>query len=70
MIGRGEEFLKRLAIKQVRLRHHGDIARIEVWGEELSKFLSKDFRRKVITGLKEIGYRYVTLDMGAIEPGA
>lgn len=70
MVGRGEKFLKGLGIRQVRLRHHGDIARIEVWGEDLSKFLSKDFRRKVVTGLKEIGYRYVTLDLEGYRTGS
>lgn len=70
MVGSGEKFLKSLGIKQVRLRHHGDIARIEVWGEDMGKFLDKDFRKKIISKLKRIGYRYATLDLDGYQTGS
>ncbi len=70
MVDCGEKFLKSFGIKQVRLRHHGDIARIEVWGKDMRKFLNKDFREKIISKLKRLGYRYVTLDLEGYRTGS
>ncbi len=70
MVGRGERLLKGLGIKQVRIRHHGDMARIEVWGEDIERFLRKPFRNEVVAKLKEVGFRYVTLDLEGYRAGS
>ena len=59
----GELILKELGFKIIRLRDHGDIARIEVGIDELHKVLQEGIRDLVVSKLKELGYRYVTLDL-------
>lgn len=61
MVDKAEEFLKSCGIKQVRVRHHGDVARIQVEKESFASIIRD--REKIERGLKEIGYKYVTLDL-------
>lgn len=66
----GEEFLKEMGFRQVRLRHHEEIARIEVGPEELPLWGEAGIRSAVIQKLKELGYRYVTLDLDGYRTGS
>jgi len=61
MIERGEEILKEMGFGQVRLRHHGEVARIEVDGEEFERVIGS--RKEISNALKNIGFIYITLDM-------
>lgn len=68
MVARGEAFLRELGIEQVRLRVHGDIARIETSVEDFP--LLMEHRQRVLRRLKEIGYAYVTLDLQGFRSGS
>jgi uncharacterized protein len=59
-----------LGFKQVRVRHHGEIARIEVAPDERTKFFDLDVMNKVGNKLKDIGYTYVTLDILGYKTGS
>lgn len=67
-VEKGEEFLKGFAFKDVRLRVHGDIARIEVCGTDFGKLM--EHREKIISYLKGLGYLYVTLDLEGFRSGS
>lgn len=69
-IGAAEQFLHSLGIGQVRVRHHGNLARIEVGPEDLAKFADPNLRQKIVEKLKSLGYTYITLDLQGYRPGA
>ena len=70
MVDRAEDFLFSLGFKQVRVRHYQNLARIEVYPEEMSRFMEISVREKVVSRLKEIGYQYVTLDLQGFRSGS
>lgn len=70
-VERAEEVLRQEGVGQLRVRHHGEIARIEVLPEDLQKVLAS--RERIARQLKAIGFRYVCLDLegfrsGSLEP--
>ncbi|MGE5701871.1 MAG: ATP-dependent sacrificial sulfur transferase LarE [Clostridia bacterium] len=67
-IDRAEGFLMSLGFHQVRVRHHDTIARIEVLPEEIPLLLEK--RAEVDGMLRDIGFRYVTLDLFGYQTGS
>jgi len=69
-VGRAEDIVRGLGFTQVRVRHHGDIARLELRPEEFKKIMAEKARRKVITGLKKLGYTYITLDIEGYRTGS
>jgi uncharacterized protein len=70
MIDRAEAFLKSVGFQQVRVRHHEDIARIEVDPAEIPRFFEDDLYERVSAELKSIGYQYVTLDLQGYRTGS
>jgi uncharacterized protein len=70
MVAEAEEYLQGLGFKQLRIRHHKDIARIEVAPEELGHFYDRELRNQVVNKLKAIGYTYVTLDLQGYRTGS
>jgi uncharacterized protein len=54
----------------VRVRHHGDVARIEVGADEIPRFFRNGLRESVVKALKKLGYRYVTLDLQGFRSGS
>ena len=70
MIDKAEQFLLDLGFRQVRVRHHGDLARIEVGGQEIGRFFQEDLMPKVYAELKKIGFTYVSLDMKGYRTGS
>jgi len=67
-VGKAEDCLRQLGFKQVRVRHHGDVARIEVGIEDLRVLLDDGKRAAAIEDLKSLGYKYVTLDLEGYRP--
>ena len=69
-IEKAEEFIKRSGIRQVRIRHHNDIARIEVDKKDIKRFFSQGFCDRIIKYLKSIGFCYVALDLEGYRTGS
>lgn len=67
-VEQGEAYIKTLGIYNARLRVHKDIARIEV--DEKDLFLILDSKDEIITYLKGLGYRYITLDLEGFRSGS
>jgi len=69
-IEKAEEFLIGLGFSQVRVRHHGKTARIEVPLVEIASLLNNDTRTRVVKKLKDIGFTYVTMDLQGFRSGS
>jgi len=69
-IDAAETFLRGLGFKQVRVRHHGELARIEVPAEKLASLVADDLAPRVTARLKEIGFTYVALDLNGYRAGS
>ena len=69
-IDSAEQQLRDLGFGQVRVRLHGDIARVEVDPEEIDWILQKPVRERVVTALRELGFLYITLDLGGYHSGS
>jgi len=67
-VGAAEAFLRDLGFRQLRVRHHTDVARIEVEPGDLAAVL--DHRDRIVTRLKNLGYKYVTLDLAGFRSGS
>jgi uncharacterized protein len=69
-IGAAEDFLRELGFRQVRVRHHGPVARVEVEPGEFPRFLKKGLTGKISARFKELGYSYVSLDLDGYRTGS
>ncbi|HLJ80090.1 MAG TPA: ATP-dependent sacrificial sulfur transferase LarE [Ktedonobacterales bacterium] len=69
-IGRAERALRRLGFRQVRVRHHDAVARIEIDPTELPKLLEGELRERVVAEVRAAGYTYVTLDLQGYRTGS
>jgi uncharacterized protein len=69
-ITRGENYLHSLGLRQVRLRHHGDIARIELDQPDMAIIIKTDIRHGIVEHFKTLGYKYVTLDLTGYRTGS
>jgi uncharacterized protein len=67
-VARAEEFLRSRGYRQVRVRHHGEIARLEVGSEEMEQAFGE--REEISAELKAAGFLYVTLDLVGYTPGS
>ena len=70
MVKEAEDYLLNLGIKELRVRHHKDMARIEVSPQDITFLSQKARRKKVIKRFKEIGYHYVALDLQGYRRGS
>ncbi|MBI5050098.1 MAG: ATP-dependent sacrificial sulfur transferase LarE [Nitrospirae bacterium] len=69
-IERAENFLKKFRLKELRVRHHGSIARIEVMPEDIPIFMDKKNRDETVNFLKSLGFKYVTIDLQGFRSGS
>lgn len=70
MIYQAEKLLRELGFRQVRVRHHEKIARIEVERSELPRLIDEEISQQVTDGLRDIGYLYVTVDLQGYRTGS
>ncbi|HKP86548.1 MAG TPA: ATP-dependent sacrificial sulfur transferase LarE [Blastocatellia bacterium] len=70
MVDRAEIALKQLGFIQVRVRHHGDVARIEVAEEEMPRALDQQMAARMAGALKALGFKYVALDLEGYRTGS
>ncbi|MBR3922501.1 MAG: TIGR00268 family protein, partial [Kiritimatiellae bacterium] len=68
MVERAEDYLRDAGFRQVRVRIHGDIARIEVEPDSLASALEN--REKIVSALKGLGFVYVALDLQGYRTGS
>jgi uncharacterized protein len=66
----GEERLRTLGFRQVRLRHHGPLARVEVDPQELARALDPELAARIVAALKPLGFRWVSLDLEGYRSGS
>jgi uncharacterized protein len=69
-VAAAEDRVRKLGFRQLRVRHHGDVARLEVDPAEIPRLLDSDLRRRVVEGVREAGYRYVALDLEGYRTGS
>jgi len=69
-IAQAEDYLRSKGFTQVRVRHHGQIARIEVEPDEIVIMMDSELRRDVVENFKAFGYVYVTLDLAGYRTGS
>src|SRR5882672_8417853 len=69
-IERAEQAIRALGFRVFRVRHHDDLARLEIGRDELPRALDPDTRAAIVRELKAAGYRYVTLDLQGYRLGS
>lgn len=68
-VGAAEAVLRAVGMRQVRVRHHGEIARIETDAAGLELAMVAATRERIVGRLQSLGFRYVTLDLGGYRQG-
>ncbi|HEX4283458.1 MAG TPA: ATP-dependent sacrificial sulfur transferase LarE [Terracidiphilus sp.] len=66
----GEERLRQLGFREFRVRHHGELARVEISRAELPRALTMEMMDAITAGLRAIGFQYVTLDTAGFRSGS
>jgi uncharacterized protein len=69
-IERGEDALRTMGFRQFRLRHHGDVARIEIAREEMEWALSLEIFARISEAIKACGFKFVALDVDGFRSGS
>jgi uncharacterized protein len=67
-IERAEDVLAELGFRQFRVRHHGEIARIELPIDDLQRAIEQ--HEQIVTGIRAAGYKFVTLDLAGFRSGS
>jgi len=70
VVERGEESVRALGFRQFRVRHHGEIVRIEIAREELDRALNPAIAAQFTTIFKALGFKFVTLDLEGFRSGS
>ena len=68
-VDRAEQAVHDAGLRACRVRHHGEIARIEVPPEDIAAAADPERRARIVDGVRAAGYRYVTLDLGGYVSG-
>jgi len=69
-VEKGEESLRQLGFRELRVRHHGELARVEIARSELPRALSMEMLDAISAALRQAGFQYVTLDCSGFRSGA
>ena len=64
-VGRAEAAVRGLGFRQFRVRHHGEIARIEFGAGEIERLVDPALRAEVVRSVKHAGFRFVAVDLEA-----
>ena len=70
MVEEGEELLIRLGFRQMRVRIHGNLARVELPQADMADALKDGTREAIVKGLKDAGFTYVSLDLAGYRTGS
>jgi uncharacterized protein len=69
-VEKGEESLRKLGFREMRVRHHGSVARVEIARHELPRALSLEMLDAIHAALRQAGFQYVTLDCSGFRSGS
>src|ERR1019366_4072200 len=69
-VEKGEESLRQLGFRELRVRHHGELARVEISRAELPRALAMDMLDTISAELRKAGFKYVTLDCSGFRSGS
>ncbi len=69
-VEQAEEALKALGFRQYRARHHGDICRVEVGADEVTRAVEPAVRESIVKAVRAAGFRFVTLDLAGYKTGS
>jgi pyridinium-3,5-biscarboxylic acid mononucleotide sulfurtransferase len=69
-VERAEALVRSFGLAQLRVRDHGDLARVEVPVDALPLLVREDARERLVEGLRELGFAYVTLDLEGFRSGS
>ena len=69
-VEKAESGLRELGFRQLRVRHHGDVARIEVPTADIARLVDEETSRQVVARMKEAGFTYVTIDLEGFRSGS
>ena len=70
MVEQGEDALRQLGFRQFRVRHHGDIARIEIARDEMAHAMTTEMAAEFSRIFKKLGFKFVTLDLEGFRSGS
>jgi uncharacterized protein len=70
MVEQGEDALRQMGFRQFRVRHHGDIVRIEIARDELPRAMNAEMAAEFSRIFKALGFTYVTLDLEGFRSGS
>ena len=65
-----EAAVRALGFADCRVRHHGEVARVELLEADLDRVMAPDLRRRLVAGVRAAGFRFVTVDLAGIQSGA
>jgi uncharacterized protein len=69
-VERGEDALRAMGFQQLRLRHHGDVARIEIARDEMERALNLEMLARMSEAIKACGFKFVALDVEGFRSGS
>lgn len=69
-VERAEENMRQLGFRELRVRHHGELARVEIARAELPRALSMEMLDQISAALKQAGFQYITLDCSGFRSGS
>jgi pyridinium-3,5-biscarboxylic acid mononucleotide sulfurtransferase len=69
-VEQGEDFLRSLGFRQIRVRHHEKIVRIELAAQEMKRVWEEDLFETIVTHFKSLGFKFVTLDLEGYRTGS
>lgn len=69
-VDKAEEFLRRFGVRQVRVRHYGKIARIEVYPEDIKILIEPKNAKKISNRFRQLGFKYTTVDLEGYRTGS
>ena len=69
-VEQGEQLMRRLGFQVVRVRYHGDVARLELDGAEMSRILEPELREAIDREFRKIGFRFVAVDLRGFRSGS
>jgi uncharacterized protein len=69
-VDRAEAILRDKGFREFRVRHHQDVARIEVARDEFARFLDEALRAEIAAALRALGFRHVALELSAFRSGS